>query len=300
MKRPTERKTLKSIAIAVLLALLILPTTSCITSSEGDLIESVLNNIDAVNGEAIFHTEDGRTIKITVTDDSQENAANTGEKNTDENKKDEEVKDTKDNDEKENLSDILPRVDSIENIFRTLGLWEKACELHSNGVTWSHTAEELGLSSETMYRELQDDIEDSLRHAKELGLITQEQFEYKFKHYSETALKWVNKIFADTCEPTASNAEDLLATIKSYEDVFKSLGLWEKACKLNESGLSWGEVATELDLTKEIMYRELKEDIESRLHQAKSNGIISYEQYKEKLEYYYADALEWVTKIFPE
>ena len=56
----------------------------------------------------------------------------------------------------------------------------------------------------------------------------------------------------------------------------------------------------ELGLTAEIMYRELKDDIESRLHQAKVEGLISYEQYKEKLDYQYGEAFYWVNKIFSE
>lgn len=297
MKKYVKTISPKPFFIAVLIAVLILPITSCISSADGDLVDSILANVDTVDGEAVFHTKDGRTVTITVTGESQEDTVNDEVKPTqtcDENK------DKQVDDSKENLADILPKVDSIENIFKTLGVWEQACELHEKGLTWAHIAAELGFDSETMYRELQEEIELRIRHAKELGLINQEQYEYKIKHYSDTALKYVNKIFADTLEPEVTDLASFLPSFNSEEDVFTSLGLWEKANQLHQNGLSWAEVATELDLTEEIMYRELKDDIEERLHQAKSKGLISYEQYKERLDYYYMEAMAWVNKIFAE
>jgi orotate phosphoribosyltransferase-like protein len=297
MKKYIREISPKPFFITVLIAFLLLPTASCISSAEGDLVDSILANVDTVDGEAVFHTKDGRTITITVTGESQEGTVTKEEKPTQTcyEKDDKQVNETK-----EKLADILPKVDSIENIFQTLGVWEQAHELSNKGLTWAHIAVELGFSNETMYRELQEDIELRIRHAKELGLINQEQYEYKIKHYSETALKYVNKIFADGIEPTEVDSASLLASISSIEDVFQALGLWEKASQLHQNGLSWGEVATELDLTEEIMYRELKDDIEERLHQAKSKGLISYEQYKEKFENYCTEALEWVHMIFAE
>jgi orotate phosphoribosyltransferase-like protein len=292
-----KNRAIKPFIVSFLLAVLLLLTTSCISSAEGELVDSILANVDTVDGEAVFHTKDGRTITITVSGESQEDIANKEEKPTqtcDENK------DKQVDDSKEKLADILPKVDSIENIFKTLGVWEQACQLHDSGLTWAHVASELGFDSESMYRVLQEAIESRIRHAQELGLINQEQYEYKIKHYSETALKYVNKIFTDTIEPTTTDLASFLPSLNSEEDVFKSLGLWEKARQLYEKGLSWAEVATELDLTEEIMYRELKDDIDERLHQAKSMGLISYEQYKDKLDYYCAEALEWVHKIFAE
>lgn len=297
MQRLIKNISPKPFLMAVLIAVLLLPTVSCISGAEGDLVESILANVDTVDGEAVFHTKDGRTITITVTGESQEDTVNNEEEPTqtcDENKE------KQDDNSKENLADILPKVDSIENIFKTLGVWEQAHELRDKGLTWAQIAAELGFDSETMYRELQEEIELRIRYAKELGLINQEQYEYKIKYYSETALKYVNKIFADSIKPTEIDSASLLSPISSIEDVFQALGLWEKANQLHQNGLSWGEVATELDLTEEIMYRELKDDIEERLHQAKSKGLISYEQYKENLENYYAEALEWVHKIFAE
>lgn len=297
MKKSLKEKSLKPFIVSVLLLVLVLPTSSCISSAEGDLIDGILANVNTLDGEAVFHTEDGRTITITVTGDNQTDTDKAEEKTT-EDCEDKENKDEKQNtDTKENLADFLPSVGSIEELFKTLGVWEQARELHDEGLTWAHTAQELGFNSETMYRELQDEIEARLRQAKELGLINQEQFEYKLKHYGEVALKYVNKIFADTTEPT-TDPTSLLTPINSIEDVFKALGLWEKAYELYNNGLSWSAVATELGLTQETMYRELKDDIEERLHQAKSKGLISYEQYKEKIEYYNEMANKWVYEIF--
>ena len=156
MLRLIKKLSLKPFFMAVLIAVLLLPTVSCISGAEGDLVESILANVDTVDGEAVFHTKDGRTITITVTGESQEDTANNEEEPTqtcDENKE------KQDDNSKENLADILPKVDSIENIFKTLGVWEQACELHDKGLTWAHIAAELGFDSETMYRELQEEIE---------------------------------------------------------------------------------------------------------------------------------------------
>jgi orotate phosphoribosyltransferase-like protein len=297
MKRFVNYRSIKPFVASILLVVLLLPASSCISGAEGDLVESILANVDTIDGEAVFHTKDGRTVTITVSGESQEDNVNKDEKPT---QTCEEEKEKQDNDTKENLADILPTVGSIEEIFKTLGVWEQASELHSKGLSWAHVSTELGFDSETMYRELQEDIESRIRYAKELGLINQEQYEHKTKNYGETALKYVNKIFADTAEPESTDLAGLLPSFNSEEDVFDSLGLSEKANRLHESGLNWAEVATELDLTGDIMYRELKDNIEERLHLAKSKGLISYEEYKEKLDFYYAEALAWVNKIFAE
>lgn len=37
----------------------------------------------------------------------------------------------------------LPSLDVLEDVFRTLGVWEKAVVLHKRGLTWSQVANEL-------------------------------------------------------------------------------------------------------------------------------------------------------------
>ena len=296
MKGIINKKSLKPFVLSMLLAVLLIPTMSCVSGSESDLIDSILSNIEGVDGKATVHTEDGRTITVTVTGDTQESKEKDVEKNTQDNGKESTIKNTEDN--KNELANILPALNCIEDTFKTLGLWEKASELREQGFSWCHTAEELGLNRESMYRELQDDIEERLHHARELGLINQDQFEYKIKYYGELAEKWVNKIFADTDADNSKDLASMLPSLNSIEDVFKTLGVWDKASELYSNGLSWRHVAEELDLNEEIMYRELQGSIESSLHHAKELGLINYEQYKPKYEYYNELALKWVDEIF--
>jgi len=60
-----------------------------------------------------------------------------------------------------------------------------------------HIARELDYTADSMHLRLQDIGEEYLREAKESGLITHEQFEYKFEYFNELALKWVKEIFGD-------------------------------------------------------------------------------------------------------
>ena len=297
MKKIIKNKSLKPFVLSILLAVLLIPTMSCVSGSESNLIESILNNIDGVDGEATVHTEDGRTITVTVRGDTQTNNEQDTEKNT-QNDDEKESTSKKTDDNKNELGNILPTLNCIEDAFKTLGLWDKASELREQGMSWSHVAEELGLDRETMYRELQDDIEKRLRHARELGLINQEQFEYKIKYYGELAEKWVNKIFADTGNNNSADLASMLPSLNSIEDVFKTLELWDKASELYKNGLSWSEVATELGLNEEIMCRELQDSIEARLHHARELGLINQEQFEYKYGYYNELALKWVNKIF--
>ena len=297
MRKIFKSKSTKPFILSILLAILLVPSMSCVSGSESDLINSILNNIDGIDGEATFYTDDGRTITVTVSGDNQATNEKDAEKNTI-NKEDEPTNKKTDDNNMNNLSSILPTLNCIEDTFKTLGLWDKASELRKQGMSWSHVAEELRLNRETMYRELQEDIEERLHHARELGLINQDQFEYKIKYYNELAEKWVNKIFTDTISNNSTDLASILPSLNSIEDVFKMLELWEEASALREKGLGWYEVALELDLNEEIMCRELQEAIESRLHHAKELGLIDYEQYKYKYEYYNELALKWVNKIF--
>ena len=95
------------------------------------------------------------------------------------------------------LTTILPSLNCIEDVFKTLGVWEDAHALREKGLSWAHVAGELSHNEETMYVDLQEIIEERLRHAKELGLINHDQLEYKFNYFNELALKWVTEIFSE-------------------------------------------------------------------------------------------------------
>jgi hypothetical protein len=95
------------------------------------------------------------------------------------------------------INDILPPLNSIEDVFRALGVLEDAIALYEEDLTWEHIARELDYTADSMHLRLQDIGEDYLREAEESGLINHEQFEYKFEYFNELALKWVKEIFGD-------------------------------------------------------------------------------------------------------
>jgi len=48
------------------------------------------------------------------------------------------------------LTNILPTIESIEDVFKVLGVWEVAHEWREKGLAWSHIAEELGYNADKM------------------------------------------------------------------------------------------------------------------------------------------------------
>jgi orotate phosphoribosyltransferase-like protein len=198
------------------------------------------------------------------------------------------------------LNDYLPVLNSIEDIFKMLGVWDKAHSLSEQGLAWSHIADELGYTSDSMYTALVAKIEMMLKEAYSAGLLSQEKMEYKINYYSDTGLKWINKIFDDVISNTPVGISDILPTLESYEDVFRLLGTWEKASALQEQGLSWSSIAIELGYSEESMYKKIKEIAEQELHDAKISGLINYDQYKEMLDLYDTSVESWVKEIFSD
>jgi hypothetical protein len=217
MSRTHIRRALKFVIVSLLALVMLLTTVSCIPADATDFIESLLEKTDG--GEMTFKTRDGETVTVTVSREGQatsesiaeENAEEPEEKITEEPEekavKEPEEKCVKGSEEKTsvekkqadspNLADYLPSLNGIEDVFRTLGVWEDADRMYDKGLTWAHIAEELGYNPDKMYARLEASIEESLRQARELGLINQEQFEYKYQYYSELAMKWVKEIFTN-------------------------------------------------------------------------------------------------------
>ncbi len=99
----------------------------------------------------------------------------------------------------------------------------------------------------------------------------------------------------DKCGP---RLEDYLPCLNSEKDIFKTLGLWEQASALKNAGKNWAEIAAELGYTQDTLLAAVKTVIESNLHEAKVQGLISYEKYTSKVSYYNGLAEKWVGKIF--
>ncbi|MBN2076467.1 MAG: hypothetical protein JW762_13040 [Dehalococcoidales bacterium] len=200
-----------------------------------------------------------------------------------------------------NLSEYLPVLNCIEDVFKTLGVWENAHSLREQGHAWSQVATELGYTTEnSMYTALVAKIETMLKEAYAVGLLSQEKLEYKITYYSDTGLKWIKKIFSDTTSSTPASISDILPTLVDYEAVFSMLGTWEQASALREQEQSWSSIAIELGYSEESMYKKIRGIAEQELHDAKISGLISYDQYKEMLESYSNTAESWVQEIFSD
>ena len=194
------KKSPKFIAFTLFLSVLLLLNSSCLITGEKDeaeLIESLLQKVDAMDGEMSVVTKEGDNITITITKGSSIESHQVDD-NTKDQTKGPEV--DKDSPSSIDMSSILPSLEGIEDVFEVLGVWEDAHVLHEKGLSWSHVATELGYDEDTMYAELLEIAEERLKDAKASGLITYELFEKKFAYFSEITLKWVNKIFTDTGE----------------------------------------------------------------------------------------------------
>lgn len=296
MNRLSFRKTRKYLALPLLVLSLLFVNVSCVPADEAEVIENLFDNVASMGGEMTFVTNDGKVITITVNQESTAAPANEeeacgGDENTDK-------PENSDKDNCAQLSDYLPTLDCIEDVFKTLGVWEDAEVLRDQGLTWAHIAAELGYDADSMYGALQAIIQNQLHEAKAEGLINQEQYEYKVNLYGEKALKWVNKIFAGEAAENKPELADYLPTLDCVEDVFEMLGVWEDADVLYDQLQNWAHVAAELGYDADSMYAALQAKIEAQLHEAKMLGLITYEQYEYKVGHYSEKALHWVSEIF--
>jgi hypothetical protein len=219
MSKKRIKKSASYVAINVFLSVFLLFTSSCLIAGEEDeaeLIENLLQKVDAMDGEMTVVTEGGDNVTITITKgsstDGQDDIPKDEPKNTDVGK---------DSSSPVNLSGILPSFERVEDVFEVLGVGKDAHILREKGLSWSHIAAELGYGEDMMHAELLEIAEWRLKDAMESGLITRETLEKKFAYFKEIALKWVDKIFADTYEkeeePQAEETVKLEGTIKHID-----------------------------------------------------------------------------------
>ncbi len=296
MSRLSFRKTRKYLVLPLLVLPLLFANVSCVPADEAEVIQSLFDNVASMGGEMSFVTNDGKVITITV---NQEEAAAPAANEEEEYGGD----DNSDKPENNNancpqLSDYLPTLNCIEDVFKTLGAWDIAETLRAQGCTWAHIAEELDYNADSMYATLQQIIRIQLQQAVAEGLINQEQYEYKVGLYEEKAMKWTNKIFAGEDNGDAHQLSDYLPTLNCVEDVFRTLGVWESADVLYDQLQNWALVAEALGYDLNSMYAALYTIIEAQLHEAKTLGLISYEQYEYKLAHYSEKAQQWINEIF--
>ena len=89
--------------------------------------------MEAVDGEITVITNDGEKVTITITKESSE-----AEQTKDNEKEQTDEPQPKEEDEscKNDISDILPTISSIEDVFKVLGAWEDAHEWREHHIAW--------------------------------------------------------------------------------------------------------------------------------------------------------------------
>ena len=126
MSRIIIRRLPKICFISLLFSVVLLGAFSCMLTGEADFLEGLLEKTDSFGGEMTFVTKDGETVKITITNVTQPDVSESVDENVNECEDEPGEKKSPDS---PSLSDILPSLDSIEDVFINLGVWEKATEL---------------------------------------------------------------------------------------------------------------------------------------------------------------------------
>ena len=193
MNRLSFRKVRKYLVFPLVLLPLLFTNISCVPADEAEVIENLLDNLESMGGEMSFVTKDGKIITVTISQEPAGGDDDPEEKNS--GNEDTGDSDNKNKDNLPELGDYLRVLNCIEDVFKTLGVWEDAEILYDQVPNWRHVAEELGYDADSMYAALCTIIQHQLHEAKSLGLITYEQYQYKVGHYSDKALHWVNEIF---------------------------------------------------------------------------------------------------------
>ena len=204
---------MKKSIIMVFISAILMITSACQVPSESELIEGNLQNIDELNGEMTVVTKDGEAITIHITKDTR---LGTEDGNTEVSKV--EVGSTvKLKTDKSNVisrkaealslpEGILPPLDSIEDVFKVLGVGEKAVELHEIGLTWSKIAWQL-VDGHKMRTRLQQLAKERLEQAEKTGVITRVQSTLLFQDFDNKVEKWVRVIFSDVAQEPANSGK---------------------------------------------------------------------------------------------
>ena len=141
--------------------------------------------------------------------------------------------------------------------------------------------------------------EENVYAAKHAGYLPYEKAKALLDDFRQLVKDWVEEIFADTDEPLCNeDIENLLPRLESIEDVFRTIGKWEKAAALKEDGLGWSHVAAELGYTYEKLKICLLEIAEDKVYTAKHAGCLTPEQAKEMLNSFIPIAKYWAEEVF--
>lgn len=198
------------------------------------------------------------------------------------------------------LDDFLPEIDSAKDVFKVLGVWEKAEHYLDEGLTLEHTARELGYTADSMHERLMGLAREIARRAIDANRIDPYVADELVGKYNHVALEWVELIFADN-EPDKEpdiDPDKVLPKLNTIDDVFRFLGMWPGFNELRKDGLGARNIARELGLTSESLRHRLIEMGEDEVDDAHKDHGLSERVADELLEDYERVVDEWVEEIF--
>ena len=234
------------------------------------------------------------------------------------------------------LRAFLPRFDSEEDVYRFLGVSERARELRGRDLSWNQVARELGFGPDLMLRRLLQTAEEKITTVFSSRTGLSDEAKQLLVHFERLAGEWVAVIFpgrigdpshdddsvtrnepaADTDEtvtrdePAASTGETGEVSIldgdftpqlvDSVEDVWRMLGVFEKAAELRGLDLTQAQVARELGLTDGSMMDRLFDRFEETISKAIRSGTLTSARAMELLTHFGKVAQEWVAVIFSD
>ena len=213
---------------------------------------------------------------------------------------------------------------TIQDVFRALGVQEKATELRRRGLNIAQVARELGFSPERMQSHLLEIAKEHVATAVKSGSLTSEEARKHVAHFQNLVSQRVVDIFAgasdrtrgqsivtdepndSTTETHSTIAEDgssesnpsRILALATIQDVFRALGVQEKATELRRRGLSITQVARELGFSPERMQSHLLEIAKEHVATAVKSGSLTSEEARKQLTHFQNLVSQRVADIF--
>ena len=199
---------------------------------------------------------------------------------------------------------VLPTLANVDEVFRLLGVADKAAHLREQGLSLVHLARELDLDAEGMHARLMDVARDRLDSSIALGSMPPDKAEEILGQFDRAAKAWVVRIFQEGAAgvPTAVNVdpEGVLPAISSVADVFMLLGDGEIAAKLLADGLDPRHVARELNYDADRLRFRLMDAATRRIVAAVTSNRLEHDQAERLLGRFSELVEKWAREIFTD
>ena len=197
---------------------------------------------------------------------------------------------------------ILPTLANVDEVFRLLGIADKAADLRQRGLSLAHLARELDLDPEGMHARLMDVARDRVDSSIAFGSMPPDKAEEILGQFDRAAKAWVVRIFREVA-PAAHTAvnvdpESVLPAISSVTDVFMLLGDGDLAAKLLAEGLDPRHVARELGYDADRLRLRLMDAAGERISAAARSNQLEPEQAKRLFALFGELAEKWTREIF--